>query len=86
MMIMISILLVLVLHQQIKEVTAQNQNGQGTIADLELMFEKLEEDTVAFAREMEQMTLYANRCSADTLQQCTEGSYHACDSELPYAE
>ncbi len=62
------------------------QNGKGTIADLESMFEQLEMDTAAFARKMENLTLSINRCSDDTLQQCTEGSYHACESEMPYAE
>lgn len=59
--------------------------GTGTIADLELMLARLERDTAAFAREMERLTLATNRCSEDTIRMCSEGSYHACESELPYA-
>ena len=70
---------------QVLQLAEANDQSKGTIDDLEIMFAKLEMDTAAFARKMENLTLPVNRCSKDTIRMCAEGNYHACDSELPYA-
>ena len=64
---------------------AANNEGTGTIADLENMFDKVEADTLAFARQMEELQQPANRCSTTTIQLCSEANYEGCNSELPNA-
>ena len=64
---------------------AANDEGTGTSADLEDMFDKMKADTLAFALKMEDLLLPVNRCSTATIQSCSEANYEGCNSELPSA-
>lgn len=55
----------------------------GTSVDLETMFQKMEDDTKLFAKQMEEFLLPENKCSQETIQSCSEANYNACNSELP---
>ena len=51
-------------------------------ADLEGVFLKMEEDVIAFRREVERVYTQA-RCSSQTLEGCIKGNYDDCFSEFP---
>ena len=55
--------------------------GKAEEADFEALVARLENDVLAYAREVE--TLYQNRCSAISLQECSQGNYDDCTSLFP---
>ena len=50
---------------------------------LENMLAKIEQDTYAFAGQVEELIL--DKCNVTSVASCDRKSYHVCNSELPYA-
>ena len=64
---------------------ATNAEGEGNTEDLERMFQRMEADTINWAKHMESLILPENRCSSETLNSCSEANYNSCISEMPHA-
>ena len=59
--------------------------GDGTSENLEQMFQRLEVDTLNWAKHMENLILPQKRCSFETLSSCSHANYNGCISEMPHA-
>ena len=59
--------------------------AQANLADLEAMFDKIEIDTIKFARYMESLLMEEKKCSSATESACRFGNYDDCTSEYPEA-
>lgn len=59
-------------------------NGE-SLDVLEQMMNKITQDTLAFKKHFESLLLKENMCNPLTIEECYEGSYDGCLSELPEA-